>query len=136
MTAASAQLNLNAVQSAKDPLTGLGPEQWVQMATEVVNGLSVVGKPEVFMLNATGRAISNVVCDGKWQLVGTKPYIGGAPASLPAWKVTLVPTKGFDGHCKQSIVGQSDNGTVYKASLVSSDGTFMNATFITFQKAN
>lgn len=126
-------LNLSAVQTANDPLTGLSPDQWVKLATNLVNGKAVVGKPEIFMINATGKELSAVTCDSKWQLVGPNPYVKSAPGSLPTWKVTLVPTEGFDGYCKISIVAQSDDGTLYKANLVSTDGTFTNATFLTFR---
>jgi hypothetical protein len=100
-----------------------------------MNGKSIVGKPEIFVINATGQELNAVVCDGKWQLVGPKPYIKDAPNSLPAWKITLVPTEGFDGYCKQAIVAQSDTGVTYKATLVSVDGTFTNASYLVFRSA-
>ena len=131
--ALSQGLDLSTVSSAVDPLTKLPPDQWVKLATNLINGKAVVGRPEVFMVNATGQELSAITCDGKWQLVGPKPYIAGAPGLLPAWKVTVVPTEGFDNYCKSSIIGQSDAGVLYKATLVSVDGTFTNATFITFR---
>lgn len=134
VTPAPAQgLDLSTVASTVDPLTKLPPDKWVTLATNLINGKAVVGRPEVFMINATGQELNSVICDGRWQLVGPKPYIEGAPGNLPAWRVTLVPTKGFDGYCKKDIIGQSDNGVLYKATLVSVDGTFTNATFITFR---
>jgi hypothetical protein len=132
---AKAQINLGAGDSKVDPVTQLPPEQWAQLATKIMNGKSIVGKPEIFVINATGVELSAVTCDGKWQLVGPKPYIEDAPNSLPAWKITLVPTKGFDGYCKTAILAQSDNGALYKAALVSVDGTFTNAAFLVFRLA-
>jgi hypothetical protein len=130
---AHAQLDLSTVASAVDPITKLPGDKWVTLATSIMNGKAVVGRPEIFVINATGQELSAVICDGKWQLVGPKPYLKEAPNSLPAWKITLVPTLGFDGYCKSAIIGQSDNGTLYKATLVSVDGTFTNAAFITFR---
>lgn len=127
-------LNLSAVQSAVDPLTKLPPDQWITLATSLINGKAVVGKPMVYMINATGQELNSVICDNEWQLVGPKPYIKDAPGNLPAWKVTVVPTKGFDGYCRTAIVAQSDSGVTYKATLVSADGSFTNASFITFLK--
>jgi hypothetical protein len=127
-------IDLSAVSaSTVDPVTHLAPAQWIKVAQGIINGKAVVGKPEVFMINATGVELNSVICDGRWQLVGSKPYIEGAPASLPAWKVTIVPTVGFDGYCKTSIKGQSDNGDLFKADLVSSDGTFTNAVYLVFK---
>lgn len=135
MPAAHAQgLDLSTVQSAVDPITKLPPDKWVTLAINLINGKAVVGKPQVFMINATGQELNSVICDGRWQLVGPKPYIKDAPGNLPAWKVTVVPTEGFDGYCKKDIIGQSDSGVLYPARLVSVDGTFSNATFITFLK--
>ncbi len=86
------------------------------------------------MINATGQTISSVVCDGKWQLVGPSVHsdVKGNPAVLPAWRVTLVSTYKFDGYCKNGLVAQTNDGTVYQGALVSADGTFSAATFITF----
>jgi len=91
-----------------------------------------MGRGRVTILNGTGQELTAVVCDGKWQLVGPQPYNKDAPAKLKAWRATLVPTKGFDGYCKRSITAQSDDGVTYEAKLVSADGSFTNATFLTF----
>jgi hypothetical protein len=132
---AAAQLDLSKTAAAADPLTKLPADQWAILATNLVNGRSVIGLPMVFMVNATGQEITAVVCDGKWQLVGPKPYNADGPSTLPAWKVTLVDTKGFDGYCRSGLTAQSDNGVVYRGALVSADGTFSSATFITFLRA-
>jgi hypothetical protein len=131
-TPAMAQLNLNSVQSTKDPLTGLDAVQWIKLATNLVDGSAVVGKPLIYMLNGTGKELTAVTCDGRYQLVGPKPYIKDAPGKLKPWRATIVPTTGFDGYCKKSITAQSDDGVTYESKLVSSDGTFTNATFLTF----
>jgi hypothetical protein len=120
-TAAQAQLNLGAVQSTKDPLTGLSAVDWIKLATNLVDGSAVIGQPMIFMLNGTGKELSAVTCDGTYQLVGPKPYIKGAPSRLKPWRATLVPTKGFDGYCKKSITAQSDDGVTYESKLVSSE---------------
>jgi hypothetical protein len=126
-------LNLSAISSAVDPLTGLKPDDWAKLAINVINGKAVIGKPFIYMINATGKELIAVTCDGKWQLVGPKPYIKDAPGNLPAWKVTIAPTDGFDGYCKTAIIAQDDSGTLYKATLVSVDGSFTNASSITFK---
>lgn len=126
-----AQLNLGTVQQSKDPLTGLDAKSWISLATNLVDGSAVQGKPFIYMLNGTGRELTAVTCDGKWQLVGPTPYTKGAPGRLKPWRATLVPTTGFDGYCKKSITAQSDDGTTYETKLVSPDGTFSAASFIT-----
>ena len=131
-TALAQGLNLDAVQSTKDPLTGLDAVQWIKLATNLVDGSAVIGKPMIFMLNGVGKELVAVTCDGKYQLVGSNPYIKGAPGRLKPWRATIVPTQGFDGYCKKSITAQSDDGVSYESKLVSPDGTFSNATFLTF----
>ena len=103
-TQANAQLNIQ--QHNTDPLTGLPPAQWITLATHLVNGGAVIGRSEVYLINATGQDISAVTCDGKWQLVGTKVYksVQGNPSVLPAWKVTLIHTEDFDGYCKSGVI--------------------------------
>lgn len=128
---ANAQLKMNPT-SANEPLTGLSPEQWVYLAEHLVNGKPVIGKPLVYMVNASGEELASVVCD-RWVLVGNKPYIEGNPASLPAWQVTLVGTEGFDGYCKDGVTAQTATGNIYKGTLNSPDHTFGNATFIIFR---
>jgi hypothetical protein len=76
-------LNIGATDGANDPLTGLPPADWIKLATNLVNGKSVVGKPLIFMVNATGKELSTVTCDGKWTLVGPKPYDPEGAQGLP-----------------------------------------------------
>lgn len=135
--AALAQLNIEV--SNVDPLTKLTPEKWAQLATRIVNPATVVGKDAVFMVNATGEPLHAVMC-GKYQLVGSSPYVTkdetlSAPAELPAWEVTAVPTKGFNTYCKTGVDAVGRTGT-YHGTLNGADHSFQNSTFVVFQKAN
>ena len=125
---AHAQLNLTV--SMKEPVTGLDSDTWATLARNVVDGTSLLGKPEVYVVNATPFELV-VNCD-KWQLVGPKPYIDANPHSLRPWKVTEINVKGFDGYCKDGTNAISSNGDTYYGALTSADGSFTNATFITF----
>ena len=132
---AQAQLDLSTVVSTVDPVTKLPGDKWIQLATALVDGSSVIGRPEVFVLNATGQELITVVCDRRYALVGPKPAVEGNPTRIRAWKAVVIGTKGYDGYCKDGLVAQSETGTAYKGSLVTSDGTFTNATFVIFYKA-
>lgn len=117
-----------------DPVTKLKAEQWIRVMTRTINGPSVTGRPEVFMLNATGEPLT-VKCD-RWVLVGPPNAVAsdvkGNPSALPPWKITIVHTEKFDGYCKDGLTGLSESGRVYKAAVVSPDNTFTNATVVTF----
>lgn len=128
-TDAHAQLNIKV--NTNDPLTGLPPDQWIILMTTEVNAKPIIGKEEVYMLNATGSEL--VVNCGKWQLVGSAPYIKGNPTSLPPFSATHVPTVGFDGYCKDGVKAISSTGRTYTGQLNSLDGSFTNSTFIIFK---
>ena len=125
---AHAQLNLSV--STKEPVTGLGSDTWASLAKGVVDATGLIGKDEVFLVNATPYDLV-VNCD-KWVLVGANPYITDNPHSLRPWKVTEIETKGFDGYCKNGLFAMAGNGDTYKGTLNAADGTFSNSTFITF----
>lgn len=129
-----AHAQLNVTISTVDPMTKLPPDQWVYLQTHTINGASVIGRPEVFMVNATGEDLPLVMCE-KWQIVGPKVYksVEGNPTSLPAWKTSIVHTEEFDGYCKNGLIAQSSTGQTFKGSIISSDGSFTNATFIIFK---
>lgn len=125
--------------STVDPLTKLPAEKWVQLAVRLINPAPIVGKDAVYMANATGEDLNSVTCRGYF-LVGAKPYItsnitSNAPASLPKWSVTLVPTESFDTYCKSGVeaVGAVAH---YRGTLNASDKSFTGSTFVVFQKAN
>jgi hypothetical protein len=131
--------SIKIMTNDKDPVTGLDAADWLSMMKREINGAPVVGQPYVFMLNATPNPLT-VMCQ-TWQLVGPKPYISGAPSSLPPFTATVVPTNGFDGYCKDEagnaqVMAESSTGDVYKGAVVSSDGTFTNAIFISFSPVN
>ena len=130
---ANAQLDIQV--SNVDPLTKLPPDKWIYLSTHMVNGASVIGRPEVFLVNATGQSLISISCDGKWQLVGNNvdSHVRGNVAQVPAWSVTLVHTESFDGYCKVGLDAQSADGQIYHGALISPDKTFSNATFITFK---
>jgi len=128
-TSAFAQLDITT--DNRDPLTKLSADKWVYVMTHEINGTVLLGKPEVYMLNPNSESLT-ISCD-KWQLVGPTPYksVSNNPHEIPAWKMTQISTDGFDGYCKNGVVGMSSSGARFVGSLVSVDGTFSNATFIT-----
>jgi len=129
---ASAQLVLNT--NDKEPMTGLNSDDWAQLAKNTIDAASLIGKPEVYIVNATPYELT-VMCD-KWILVGEKPYISDNPHSLHPWKVAEINTKGFDGYCKGGVAGLASNGNVYRGRVNAPNGSFTDSTFITFEKAN
>ena len=130
LAAAPASAELAIHVNNNDPLTGLPPDQWIVMMTTEVNARPLIGKEDVYMLNATGTEL--VVNCGKWTLVGNKPYIEGNPNVLPPFSATYVATNGFDGYCKDGVKGLSPTGAVYTGALNAADGSFTNSTFIVF----
>lgn len=126
-------IDLSGTVSNEDPITKLKPVDWVRLMTAEIDTRTVIGKPEIYVVNATGRELISLTCDGKWQLVGPQPYktVAKNPPSLKAWRVTLISTEGFDGYCTRSLTAQSDNGETYPTKLVSPDNTFKNATVVT-----
>lgn len=138
VSAAAVAQGLDLDISTVDPLTKLPAEKWVQLVVRVVNPSPIVGKDSVYMVNATGEDLTSVTCR-KYTLVGSNPYVTGeattnAPAILPKWSVTLVPTKGFDTYCKSGVEATGAVAT-YHGNLNSADKSFTSATFVVFQKA-
>jgi hypothetical protein len=127
------KIDLSKTESTEDPITHLKSVDWVRLMTSEINGRTIIGKPYIYIVNATGRELVSLTCDGKWQLTGPTPYksVGSNPASLPAWRVTLISTEGFDGYCTKSLVAVSDTSEAFPTKLVSPDNTFKNATFVT-----
>lgn len=130
---ARAQLALDI--STVDPLTKLTADKWVQLATRLINPANVVGKDLVFMINATGEPLNAVTCGG-YQLVGAAPYITkngtiAAPATLPAWEVTAVPTEGFNTYCRKGVEATGRVST-YHGNLNAAYKSFSNSTFVVF----
>lgn len=130
---AQAQLALDI--TTVDPLTKLPADKWVQLATRIVNPAPIVGKDAVYVVNATGEDLSSVTCRGYF-LVGMSPYITGnkttnAPATLPKWTVSLVPTEGFNTYCKGGVEA---TGIVanYHGMPNAGDKSLANSTFIVF----
>lgn len=132
-----ARAQLDIAVSTVDPLTKLPPEKWIYLATHIVNASPIVGKDSVYAVNATGETLAAVTCRGYF-LAGPSPYITNnkttaAPASLPAWSVTLIPSESFDAYCKAGVDAQG-TGAVYHGVLNSADHTFGAATFVVFWK--
>ena len=127
----SACAQLAIAIDTKDPLTKLSSDQWAYMMAREVNGASVLGRPEVIMLNATPDPLT-VYC-GRWTLVGPQPYDKQNPNVLPPWTASLVHTDGFDGYCKSGVDAHTPSGESITGNLTSNDGSFSNATFITFK---
>jgi hypothetical protein len=68
-------------------------------------------------------------------LVGDRKESGRNARGLPAWSVTLVNAKNFDGYCKNGVIGQSSS-EIYKGTLNAADHTFSNSTFVVFSGSN
>jgi hypothetical protein len=105
--------------------------------THFVNANPLLGKDAVYVLNATGEQLPLVTC-GSYQLVGPKPYITNnrttaAPAFLPPWTATLVPTETFNTYCKSGVNAQGAVAS-YHGRLNAADHSFANTTFIIFAK--
>jgi hypothetical protein len=120
------QMNVNP----NDPLTSLDPDTWATVVKKIIDAKSIIGRSAVYMVNATHEDLT-VSCD-KWQLVGDKPYIKGNPNILHSFTVALVFADGFDGYCKNGVVGQTTNGELYSGVMNSPDRTFSGSTFVTF----
>ena len=105
---------------------------WLRIVQQSMDFSYLVGKPYVLVVNATDEPITSVVCDGKWQLLGPAPYIHGAPASVGAHKVGIIPTEGFDKYCKESLVGLTEDGERHDG-VLSIPGDFTNSISITFR---
>jgi hypothetical protein len=118
----------------KDPRTGFDSNTWAEMARGVIDATAILGKPMVYMVNATPYEMT-VNCD-KWSLVGPKPYLSDNPHTLHPWKATLVKTNGFDGYCKSGVAGLDSNGDLYRGRFNAPNGSFTDSTFITFDQAN
>jgi hypothetical protein len=129
-SSAHAQLKLTVNQN--EPITGLDSATWAEMMTRFVNAKPLIGKDNVYIVNATPYEVPQLTC-GRWTLVGNKPYITDNPTTLPAWSVTEISTKGFDGYCKEGVFGQSAMGTTLRGALSAADGSFTNSTFIIFK---
>jgi hypothetical protein len=136
--AAHAQLNIQVAPSV-DPITKLAAPDWIYMMTHEVNAANLIGENSVYMLNATGEALSSVMCRG-YQLVGPKPYITNdatlaAPSILPAWTATAVPTKTFNEYCKAGVDGQGAVN-IYHGNPNAADKSFQNSTWVIFRGAS
>jgi hypothetical protein len=70
--------------------------------------------------------------NGRWQLLGSDPYIKGAPSVIGPHKIGILPIKDFDGYCKQSIVGLTQDGDRHDG-ILSIPGDFTHSISITFK---
>lgn len=127
---AIAQLHVNT--NTNDPITGLDAPAWEVMIQNIIDGGGLIGEPGVLAVNSTPNDLT-VTCD-TWELVGDNVYksVRGNPARLRPFSVTYIRTEGFDGYCKDGLVGHTRMNRTYTATLNSSDHTFKNATIITF----
>ena len=126
--AASAQLNINV--PTREPKTNLVSAEWARMEKGFIDARTIIGKPEIFVVNATFDEIT-VSCS-KWDLVGPNlRYNKTNPSSIRPFTVVLIETKDFDNTCKE-IIAHTLSGDTFTGVLSSSDGTFTNATFVTF----
>lgn len=121
-------------RDAKTFVQAMPPDVWMKITTASLQLKFFVGKPVVAIFNPYDEDLINVVCDGKWSLVGANAYdkSKGAPDTIPAHSVGFTPTDGFDGYCKQSIVGLTESGERHEA-ILSIPGDFTNSTAVFFK---
>lgn len=110
---------------------------WERTTGKSISFKFLVGKPIIAIFNPYDDTIVNVVCDGKWSLVGPNAYNKklGAPDKIKAHQVVLVPTDRFDGSCMQSITAVLDGGENHPGRL-EIPGDFTNSTTIMFAPAD
>ena len=104
-------------------------DAWRRVMSSSLDLAFLVGRPYVAVFNSTDEKITGVLCDDKWYLVGAKSYNKGkgAPDVVNAHQVVFIPSDGFDGYCKGSIVAISESGERYDAELTIK-GNFSDST--------
>lgn len=123
---------------SKDDVTAfvkaMPTDAWIKILSSTISLKYFIGKPVVAIFNPYDEDLVNVMCDGKWSLVGPNAYNKklGAPESIPAHHVGFIPTDGFDGYCKSAIVGLTENGERHNGEL-NIPGDFSNSTAIFFR---
>ena len=145
LAAAAACMIMPAAASAQSPtwpkttlevkafVQDMPADAWTKVMAQSVSLRFFVGKPVVAIFNPYDEPKVSVVCDGKWGLVGNNAYNKdkGAPTEIPAHTVAFLPTDGFDGYCKSSIVGLLESGERHDGAL-NIPGDFTNSTAIFF----
>jgi len=123
---------LNLTTNPNDPVTGLPPAQWAAMEARYLQLGTLVGTPYVAVMNATSEELT-LTCD-KWTIVGANVYksVVGNPAALKPFSITIIKTNEFDGYCKDGVVGHPQFGNVIRGQLNDTNGSFTDATLVTF----
>ena len=123
-------------KEARTYVDSMPAEAWTRIAAASVSLSFLVGKPIVAIFNPFDEPLVNVVCDSKWSLVGANAYNKdkGAPMQIPSHRIAFIPTDGFDGYCKTSIVGLTEDGERHDGTL-NIPGDFTNSTAIFFAPA-
>lgn len=108
-------------------------DAWMKVIAASASLQFFVGKPIIAVANPFDEAITLLMCDQKWALVGTNAYLKakGAPEAVPPHRITFIPTDGFDRYCKTSLVGITESGSKYDA-ILSIPGDFTNSVMIMF----
>jgi len=105
----------------------------LEMWTKIILGSSdynyLRGKPLVALLNSTDSIVTSVVCDGKYVMLGAKPDIKLAPASIGPRTVGLIPTDGYDKYCLKSLTATSDEGERFNV-ILSIPGNFTDSVYM------
>jgi hypothetical protein len=120
-------------KEAKAFVSTIPADAWTKITAASLSLKYFVNRPIVAVFNPLDEDVINLVCDGKWSLVGANAYDKnkGAPESISAHTVGFIPTDGFDDYCKQSIVALTDSGEKYEAVLqIPGDFTHSTAIFI------
>lgn len=112
------------------------PAEWVESIKDQINPSTLKGIPYVYVINGTGHDLTSLACDGRYELIGPSSDkavhdVNQRLVVLKAWTIALISTNKFDGYCKKSLMATSDRGDEYPTKLVSPDGTFSNALYIT-----
>ena len=124
---------LNLDTNPNDPVTGLPPAKWLQLALKMIAPEALIDKPIVLMLNATSEPLT-VKC-GDYTIVGNQVYkaVVGNPVVLAPFHITPVRTDTFDGWCKDkgSLVGSSMTTNI-NGWMNDGKGNFSKATIVVF----
>ena len=123
-------------KEARTYVDSMPAEAWTRIAAASVSLGFFVGKPVVAIFNPFDEPLVNVVCDSKWSLVGANAYNKdkGAPMQIPSHRIAFIPTDSFDGYCKTSIIGLTEDGERHDG-VLNIPGDFTNSTAIFFAPA-
>ncbi len=110
-------------KQARDAVLAMAPDVWAKFALASIDMSWFIGKNWVGVVNSTDEDIVSIVCDGNndWQFIGAKHWhkFESAPEKIPARRVGIIQTDGFDGYCKgvDGLIATGSEGGVYNVVL-------------------